>query len=238
MRLGPSTSPPSGTGRTSPAGPTAWAWRPGSACTVAPRASCSSASRSPRLEERDGWSLVRALWQASATHPGGYPGWVRTAHLAEPVPVREGPTAYVTARTARLDDATTLSCGTVLWVAGTEDCARGGPPAGRADRTARRHGRAPVHQGRPAVVRRRAAARPGPAAPRTALPVGRHECLGAGLLRAGAPDPALVRRGAPPRRARAGHLRAGRPGAPRPGAAGRPLLLRPTRTGGAPRRAS
>lgn len=71
------------------------------------------------LEERDGWARVAALWQESATHERGYAGWVRTAHLAEPVRRTEGPTAFVTSReaTCTLDGggSVTLSFGTALW---------------------------------------------------------------------------------------------------------------------------
>lgn len=38
------------------------------------------------VEEGDGWARVRALGQPSSQHANGYPGWVRSAHLAEPVP--------------------------------------------------------------------------------------------------------------------------------------------------------
>jgi cell wall-associated NlpC family hydrolase len=34
------------------------------------------------LEERDGWTHVAAPWQPSPRDPRGYPGWVRSAHLA------------------------------------------------------------------------------------------------------------------------------------------------------------
>jgi cell wall-associated NlpC family hydrolase len=72
------------------------------------------------LEEQEGWSKVAGLWQESAGHPDGYPGWVRTSHLTAPVDRTDGPTAYVVAPTAtcRADDgaALELSCGTVLWV--------------------------------------------------------------------------------------------------------------------------
>jgi len=72
------------------------------------------------LEEQDGWSRVAALWQESAAHDEGYPGWVRTAHLTAPVDRTTGPTAFVVAPTAtcRTDDGAvlTLSCGTALWL--------------------------------------------------------------------------------------------------------------------------
>jgi len=34
------------------------------------------------LEERGEWCLVSAVWQPSHRHESGYPGWVRTEHLA------------------------------------------------------------------------------------------------------------------------------------------------------------
>jgi hypothetical protein len=52
------------------------------------------------LEQRDGWSRVAAPWQPTSAHPQGYPGWVRTAHLGEQVPVWRGAAATVVARTA------------------------------------------------------------------------------------------------------------------------------------------
>lgn len=72
------------------------------------------------LEESDGWSKVAALWQKSSSHEQGYPGWVRTAHLATPVDRTAGPSAYVMSPSTScgLDDgeAQVLSCGTALWV--------------------------------------------------------------------------------------------------------------------------
>jgi len=72
------------------------------------------------LEEQDGWSHVEALWQSSARHPDGYPGWVRSAHLAAPVGTTSGRTACVLDRQARLrldeGPALTVSLGTLLWV--------------------------------------------------------------------------------------------------------------------------
>ena len=47
------------------------------------------------LEERGGWSHVAALWQGSSRHERGYPGWVRTAHLASHVDRPDGPKAHV-----------------------------------------------------------------------------------------------------------------------------------------------
>jgi cell wall-associated NlpC family hydrolase len=72
------------------------------------------------LEESEGWSRVAGLHQKSSGHDHGYPGWVRTAHLATPVGRTTGPSAYVTAATATclLDGGEQLevSCGTALWV--------------------------------------------------------------------------------------------------------------------------
>jgi cell wall-associated NlpC family hydrolase len=77
------------------------------------------------VEERDGWSRVAALWQASSADEHGYPGWVRTAHLGRPVERIAGPTAFVTARTSvcRRDDEVelALSLGTALWVEASDD---------------------------------------------------------------------------------------------------------------------
>ena len=76
------------------------------------------------LEERDGWSKIAGLWQESAGHPDGYPGWVRSSHLTAPVDRTNGPTAFVVAPTAscRTDDGAVLelSCGTGLWVDDTD----------------------------------------------------------------------------------------------------------------------
>jgi cell wall-associated NlpC family hydrolase len=47
------------------------------------------------LEQRDGWSHVAAPWQASSRDRQGYPGWLRSSHLAEPVDRSDGPVAYV-----------------------------------------------------------------------------------------------------------------------------------------------
>ena len=99
--------------------------RSGSGCTAAPTPSCCSVSPLELLEERDGWSRVVALWQRSSRDERGYPGWVRTAHLGAPVDRSDGATAYVAARSARLqvDDAAAveLSFGTVLWVDSVAD---------------------------------------------------------------------------------------------------------------------
>ena len=78
--------------------------------------------------EVDGeWSRVCALWQRSVRYPDGYPGWVRSAHLAAPADRTAGPTCYVTARTATClvdgDGPAEVSFGTVLWVDAVEDTA-------------------------------------------------------------------------------------------------------------------
>ena len=73
------------------------------------------------LEERDGWSRVAALHQASSVHEDGYRGWVRSAHLGDPVPLWRGASATVTSPTAvcEVDEGTLpLSFGTLLWLAG------------------------------------------------------------------------------------------------------------------------
>lgn len=72
------------------------------------------------LEERDGWSRVAALSQASSAHVTGYAGWVRTAHLGAPVPVWRGAWATVVSRSAACEvdgGRLTLSFATMLWVA-------------------------------------------------------------------------------------------------------------------------
>lgn len=72
------------------------------------------------VAEQGDWARVVALFQPSSKDPGGYPGWVRRAHLAGPVLRTDGATATVLSRTAvlTLDDDTLaeLSFGTVLWV--------------------------------------------------------------------------------------------------------------------------
>jgi hypothetical protein len=47
------------------------------------------------VEERGGWARIHALGQPSAQAARGYPGWVRSAHLAQPVPETSGPTVVV-----------------------------------------------------------------------------------------------------------------------------------------------
>lgn len=70
--------------------------------------------------ERDGWSEVVAPWQRSTGRPDGYPGWVRSAHLGEPVRSGDRPLAWVVSRTAVCStdrgDQQELSVGTALAV--------------------------------------------------------------------------------------------------------------------------
>jgi gamma-D-glutamyl-L-lysine dipeptidyl-peptidase len=72
------------------------------------------------LEERGGWSHVAAPWQGSSRHERGYPGWVRSSHLADPVDRPDGPAAYVDRLRATCaltgGPAVDLSLGTVLRV--------------------------------------------------------------------------------------------------------------------------
>jgi cell wall-associated NlpC family hydrolase len=72
------------------------------------------------LEQDGEWSKVAALYQRSAAHEEGYPGWVRTAHLGTPGDRVDGPTAFVMAPSTvvTLDDGGSLevSCGTGFWV--------------------------------------------------------------------------------------------------------------------------
>ncbi len=74
------------------------------------------------LEEQGAWSRVVAPRQPSSAHELGYPGWVRTAHLAAAADRASGPTAVVTAPTARCrthaGDTLDLSLGTALGVDG------------------------------------------------------------------------------------------------------------------------
>ena len=37
------------------------------------------------LAQHDGWTRIAAPWQPSPKDPRGYPGWVRTEHLGDPV---------------------------------------------------------------------------------------------------------------------------------------------------------
>ena len=77
------------------------------------------------LEHRGEWVRVAAPAQGSSRHPRGYPGWVRRAHLASPVPRTRGAAAFVITPTGvcTLDDGTKteLSFGTALWVSGVGD---------------------------------------------------------------------------------------------------------------------
>jgi hypothetical protein len=47
------------------------------------------------LEQHDGWSRVAAPWQPSSRDPDGYPGWVRSAHLAPSPDPSKPPAAEV-----------------------------------------------------------------------------------------------------------------------------------------------
>lgn len=48
------------------------------------------------LEDAGGWARVLAPWQPSRKDHGGYPGWVRSDHLAEPAAATGGPLVVVT----------------------------------------------------------------------------------------------------------------------------------------------
>jgi gamma-D-glutamyl-L-lysine dipeptidyl-peptidase len=70
------------------------------------------------LAEDGGWARVVAAWQPSRKDGGGYPGWVRSAHLAEPAAPTDGPLVAVTSVLAdvHVDGSTGLKAtlGTVL----------------------------------------------------------------------------------------------------------------------------
>ncbi len=72
------------------------------------------------LEEQGSWSRIAALMQQSPSHQEGYPGWVRTAHLGDPVPRQLGPTCFVTAGSTSCTvvggPSMVVSCGTALWL--------------------------------------------------------------------------------------------------------------------------
>jgi hypothetical protein len=72
------------------------------------------------LEERGGWSRVAAPWQDSSRDEQGYPGWLRSSHLADPADRSEGPRAYVDRLHATCalpgERAVALSLGTALRV--------------------------------------------------------------------------------------------------------------------------
>jgi gamma-D-glutamyl-L-lysine dipeptidyl-peptidase len=74
--------------------------------------------------ERDGWSEIVAPWQRSGGRPDGYPGWVRSAHLGDPVTSSDHPRAWVVSRTAVCStdrgEPEELSVGTVLSVDGVD----------------------------------------------------------------------------------------------------------------------
>jgi cell wall-associated NlpC family hydrolase len=69
-------------------------------------------------DEQDGWSRIVAPWQRSTGRADGYPGWVRSAHLGEPVGPTSGPRAVVVthtlACTTDAGDELELSLGTTL----------------------------------------------------------------------------------------------------------------------------
>ena len=48
------------------------------------------------LEDQGAWLRVAAPWQSAAAHDAGYPGWVRAAHLGEPVAASTGTVDVVT----------------------------------------------------------------------------------------------------------------------------------------------
>jgi hypothetical protein len=76
------------------------------------------------LDERDGWSQVVALFQASSRDERGYPGWVRSSHLGVPVPIWRGASATVIVPSApgSIDGGVVdLSFGTTLWVASLDE---------------------------------------------------------------------------------------------------------------------
>ena len=147
------------------------------------------------LEERDGWSRVAAPWQASSGDARGYPGWVRSAHLGEPVG-RGRPVATASVRrTARHRSGgrrhrsscpSARCCGSRR----STDDRRDRPRCPAAAPARSPLGRAAVRQGRAADHGPGRRARHGAAVPRGPLPVGRHQRLGPGLLRPGAPDAA------------------------------------------------
>ncbi len=72
------------------------------------------------IGEADDWVRVRCLWQPSSLEQGGYPGWVRRAHLGSPVMRTTGASAFLTSPSAvcGIEGAgkIELSFGTCLWV--------------------------------------------------------------------------------------------------------------------------
>jgi len=71
------------------------------------------------VEEQGGWVRAVALSQPSTKDPGGYPGWVRRAHLGTPVIRTGGTTASVVTRSTALhheDTTVEVSFGTSLCV--------------------------------------------------------------------------------------------------------------------------
>ena len=151
-----------------------------------------------------------------------------------------GPTAYVAARTATClvdGEPVVLSFGTVLWLREVDlgvrsrwTCPAGGP----ARWSRRRSGSS--DKGELPSDDPGAGARGGPRVPRRALPVGRHQRVGPGLLRAGAPVLAQPGGAGPPRRPRPGGGPARRAGAAGRRTARRPVLLRPAGRADLPRR--
>jgi hypothetical protein len=76
------------------------------------------------LEERGDWVRVVALVQESSQDAGGYPGWMRRAHLGRAVPRWRGATAFVMTRSAALvvtGESHQVSFGTGLWVESVDD---------------------------------------------------------------------------------------------------------------------
>jgi len=72
------------------------------------------------IEQVGDWVRVRSLWQPSSLDTGGYPGWLRRAHLGSPVTRTTGASAFVTTASAICDieggGKVALSFGTCLWV--------------------------------------------------------------------------------------------------------------------------
>jgi len=110
------------------------------------------------LAERDGWSQVLAPRQPSSADERGYPGWVRSAHLAEPVDRLDGPIAYATGSTScRVDGMElSLSPGTALWVDGLEE------ETVTVLLPGRRHGKVPLREVRLSEKEQRAGTEVGP----------------------------------------------------------------------------
>ena len=107
---------------------------------TSPEAPCDSPGDSPEdgmltqllmgepllvLDRAGDWVRGCAPWQGSSLDARGYPGWVRAADLADPVPRTDGPIAVVTARSTLCalehEQAVELSCGTWLWTDAVEE---------------------------------------------------------------------------------------------------------------------